>query len=136
LLIYADEQVDATFAANSGHPGAPMGMAPVAHVVWNKFMTFNPKNPDWVNRDRFVLSYVLPKVSDKSAQGVVPLAGDVMRETSGGSSWRKQTSISAGIWTAATLALSIPRSREIRCCFRLQVRATPLLGVALMGRLD
>lgn len=35
-----------------------MGMAPVAHVLFNKFMTFNPKNPDWVNRDRFVLSYV------------------------------------------------------------------------------
>ncbi|ORY19495.1 Transketolase, thiamine diphosphate binding domain-domain-containing protein [Clohesyomyces aquaticus] len=48
--------VDATFAANSGHPGAPMGMAPVAHVLFNKFMTFNPKNPDWLNRDRFVLS--------------------------------------------------------------------------------
>ncbi|KAF2646398.1 transketolase [Massarina eburnea CBS 473.64] len=48
--------VDATFAANSGHPGAPMGMAPVAHVLFNKFMTFNPKNPEWVNRDRFVLS--------------------------------------------------------------------------------
>ncbi|KAF1994903.1 transketolase [Amniculicola lignicola CBS 123094] len=48
--------VDATFAANSGHPGAPMGMAPVAHVLFRKFMTFNPKNPDWVNRDRFVLS--------------------------------------------------------------------------------
>ena len=36
-----------------------MGMAPVAHVLFNKFMTFNPKNPNWVNRDRFVLSYVL-----------------------------------------------------------------------------
>ncbi|KAM0424588.1 hypothetical protein ACHAPT_010114 [Fusarium lateritium] len=48
--------VDATFHSNSGHPGAPMGMAPVAHVLFNKFMTFNPKNPDWVNRDRFVLS--------------------------------------------------------------------------------
>ncbi|KAF2429709.1 transketolase [Tothia fuscella] len=48
--------VDATFAANSGHPGAPMGLAPAAHVLFNKFMTFNPKNPDWVNRDRFVLS--------------------------------------------------------------------------------
>jgi transketolase N-terminal domain/subunit len=56
-------QVDATFKANSGHPGAPMGMAPVAHVVWNKFMTFNPKNPEWINRDRFVLSYVLSQVS-------------------------------------------------------------------------
>ena len=35
-----------------------MGMAPVAHVLFNKFMSFNPQNPDWVNRDRFVLSYV------------------------------------------------------------------------------
>ncbi|KAL1885431.1 Transketolase [Paecilomyces lecythidis] len=48
--------VDATFKANSGHPGAPMGMAPVAHVLFNKFMTFNPQNPKWLNRDRFVLS--------------------------------------------------------------------------------
>ncbi|KAK5796393.1 hypothetical protein VI817_005678 [Penicillium citrinum] len=48
--------VDATSKANSGHPGAPMGMAPVSHVLFNKFMNFNPKNPDWVNRDRFVLS--------------------------------------------------------------------------------
>jgi len=37
-----------------------MGMAPVSHVLFNKFMTFNPKNPEWVNRDRFVLSYVFP----------------------------------------------------------------------------
>ncbi|KAJ5987376.1 hypothetical protein N7451_011741 [Penicillium sp. IBT 35674x] len=48
--------VDAASKANSGHPGAPMGMAPVAHVLFNKFMNFNPKNPDWANRDRFVLS--------------------------------------------------------------------------------
>jgi len=48
--------VDATYKANSGHPGAPMGMAPVAHILFNRFMTFNPKNPDWLNRDRFVLS--------------------------------------------------------------------------------
>ncbi|KAK6441685.1 Transketolase [Oleoguttula sp. CCFEE 5521] len=48
--------IDATIKSNSGHPGAPMGMAPVAHVLWKKFMTFNPKNPDWLNRDRFVLS--------------------------------------------------------------------------------
>ncbi|PKY08913.1 transketolase TktA [Aspergillus campestris IBT 28561] len=48
--------VDATFKANSGHPGAPMGMAPVAHVLFNKFMNFNPQNPGWANRDRFVLS--------------------------------------------------------------------------------
>ncbi|CAG7934090.1 unnamed protein product [Penicillium olsonii] len=48
--------VDATFNANSGHPGAPMGMAPAAHVPFNRFLSFNPRNPDWINRDRFVLS--------------------------------------------------------------------------------
>ncbi|RHZ60118.1 transketolase family protein [Aspergillus thermomutatus] len=48
--------VDATFHANSGHPGAPMGMAPAAHILFTRFMSFNPKNPHWVNRDRFVLS--------------------------------------------------------------------------------
>jgi transketolase len=47
---------DATANSKSGHPGAPMGMAPVAHVLFDKFMKFNPKNPDWLNRDRFVLS--------------------------------------------------------------------------------
>ncbi|RPB22676.1 putative transketolase TktA [Terfezia boudieri ATCC MYA-4762] len=48
--------IDATSKANSGHPGAPMGLAPVSHVLFNKHMTFNPANPKWVNRDRFVLS--------------------------------------------------------------------------------
>ncbi|QKX62226.1 uncharacterized protein TRUGW13939_09385 [Talaromyces rugulosus] len=48
--------IDATSKANSGHPGAPMGLAPAAHVLFNKFLNFNPKNPNWANRDRFVLS--------------------------------------------------------------------------------
>ncbi|MBN1778084.1 MAG: transketolase [Clostridiales bacterium] len=42
--------------ANSGHPGAPMGMAPMAYAVWAQAMNHNPANPNWVNRDRFVLS--------------------------------------------------------------------------------
>ncbi|MCK5129321.1 MAG: transketolase, partial [Clostridiales bacterium] len=42
--------------ANSGHPGLPMGSAAIAYSVWAKNMKHNPKNPDWVNRDRFVLS--------------------------------------------------------------------------------
>ena len=48
--------MDAVQKANSGHPGAPMGMADIAEVLWNDFLKFNPTNPDWVNRDRFVLS--------------------------------------------------------------------------------
>jgi transketolase len=48
--------VDAVQRANSGHPGMPMGMADVATVLFKKFLKFNPKNPNWLNRDRFVLS--------------------------------------------------------------------------------
>lgn len=47
---------DAVQKANSGHPGAPMGMAPMAYAVWMKAMKHNPKNPAWHDRDRFVLS--------------------------------------------------------------------------------
>lgn len=48
--------MDGVQAANSGHPGAPMGMADIAEVLWNDFLKHNPANPDWPNRDRFVLS--------------------------------------------------------------------------------
>lgn len=48
--------IDATLKAKSGHPGMPMGMADVATVLWTKFLKHNPKNPNWVNRDRFVIS--------------------------------------------------------------------------------
>jgi len=48
--------MDATQKANSGHPGAPMGMADIAEVLWNDFLKHNPANPKWVDRDRFVLS--------------------------------------------------------------------------------
>ena len=48
--------IDAVEKANSGHPGMPMGMANVATVLFKDFLKFNPKNPDWLNRDRFVLS--------------------------------------------------------------------------------
>jgi transketolase len=43
-------------AANSGHPGMPLGAAPMAHVIWSRFLNHNPHNPDWFNRDRFILS--------------------------------------------------------------------------------
>ena len=48
--------MDAVQAANSGHPGMPMGMADVATVLYSKFLKFDPKAPDWADRDRFVLS--------------------------------------------------------------------------------
>ena len=48
--------MDGVQKANSGHPGMPMGMAPAAYVLWTRVMKHNPKNPKWVNRDRFVLS--------------------------------------------------------------------------------
>ncbi|WP_299796111.1 transketolase [uncultured Shewanella sp.] len=48
--------MDAVQKANSGHPGAPMGMADIAEVLWNDFLKHNPNNPQWVDRDRFILS--------------------------------------------------------------------------------
>ncbi len=48
--------MDAVQQANSGHPGAPMGMADIAETLWNGFLKHNPSNPDWIDRDRFVLS--------------------------------------------------------------------------------
>jgi len=48
--------MDAVQKANSGHPGAPMGMADIAEVLWNDNMNHNPANPNWANRDRFILS--------------------------------------------------------------------------------
>ncbi|MBD2663729.1 transketolase [Richelia sinica FACHB-800] len=48
--------IDAVEKAKSGHPGLPMGAAPMAFVLWDRFMRINPKNPQWFNRDRFVLS--------------------------------------------------------------------------------
>lgn len=47
---------DAVQKANSGHPGTPMGLAPIGHLLWAETMNYNPKNPNWPNRDRFVLS--------------------------------------------------------------------------------
>ena len=47
---------DAVQKANSGHPGTPMALAPIGHVLWAKIMHYNPQNPEWANRDRFILS--------------------------------------------------------------------------------
>jgi transketolase len=48
--------VDAVELAHSGHPGLPLGAAPMAYVLWTKFLRHNPHNPSWPNRDRFLLS--------------------------------------------------------------------------------
>ena len=48
--------MDAVQAANCGHPGMPMGMADIAQVLWSKHLKFSPSNPNWFDRDRFVLS--------------------------------------------------------------------------------
>lgn len=48
--------VDQVEAAKSGHPGAPLGLAPAAHILWSRYLRFDPTAPDWINRDRFVLS--------------------------------------------------------------------------------
>ena len=50
LAIYAIQK------ANSGHPGTPMGAAPTAYTLWQRILRYDPEHPDWLNRDRFVLS--------------------------------------------------------------------------------
>ena len=53
--------MDAVEAAKSGHPGTPMAMAPVAYTLWQRFLRFDPADPIWPNRDRFVLSAATPR---------------------------------------------------------------------------
>ena len=48
--------MDAVEKANSGHPGMPLGMSDVITILYKYFLNFNPKNPEWINRDRFILS--------------------------------------------------------------------------------
>ena len=48
--------MDAVQQAESGHPGTPMALAPLAYVLWQRHLRYNPTNPDWLDRDRFVLS--------------------------------------------------------------------------------
>ena len=48
--------MDAVQKANSGHPGMPMGMAEIAVALWKNVLRFNPRNPEWLDRDRFILS--------------------------------------------------------------------------------
>src|SRR3954462_13745134 len=48
--------MDAVQQANSGHPGTPMALAPVAYIIWQRFLRFDPDDPIWPNRDRFILS--------------------------------------------------------------------------------
>jgi transketolase len=47
---------DAVQKANSGHPGTPMALAPLGHLLWSRFLNYNPQNPNWPGRDRFILS--------------------------------------------------------------------------------
>ncbi len=58
--------IDAVQKANSGHPGMPMGAAPIAYILWSRFLNHNPVNPGWFNRDRFVLSALLENQKEVS----------------------------------------------------------------------
>ena len=74
--------IDAVQAANSGHPGTPMALAPLVYTIWNRVMRFDPLDPIWPNRDRFVLSNghasmllwsVLHLTGSSSLYGLVPI---------------------------------------------------------------
>ena len=71
--------VDTVQRANSGHPGTPMGAAPMAYALWDRFLKHNPLDPDWPDRDRFILS-----PGHASAMLYAPSAPDRIRASSGG----------------------------------------------------
>jgi len=52
--------IDAVQAAKSGHPGTPMALAPLVYTIWNRVLRFDPEDPTWPNRDRFVFPTVMP----------------------------------------------------------------------------
>lgn len=98
--------IDAVNKSKSGHPGMPMGCAPMGFVLWNEVMKYNPKNPEWVNRDRFVLSaghgsmfqYAMLHLAGYDS---VSVSGRVAPITSGGSMQGARCNIQAqgvGCW--------------------------------------
>ena len=88
--------VDAIQKANSGHPGAPLGAAPVAYVLWDRFLKHNPGNPEWADRDRFILDIALPPnvtatVYVPSKKGSRVYEGDVAARNAEGVKYLKRT---------------------------------------------
>jgi transketolase len=119
--------MDAVQAANSGHPGTPMAMAPVAYCLWQQFLRFDPQDPVWRNRDRFVLSighasallYALLHLT-----GVRAVSKDY--ETLGEPSVRSMPCEHSASWTAAALATpSIAGHRASKQQLGRSVRALP-----------
>ena len=68
--------MDAVQAANSGHPGTAMALAPVAYTLWNDQLRFDPEDPIWPNRDRFVLSVACDVAAARSRQSPTASADD------------------------------------------------------------
>jgi transketolase len=79
--------IDAVQKANSGHPGAPMGLAPVAYCLWQEFLNYDPEDPTWLNRDRFILSnghasMLLYAMLHLAGVRLVDKSGEVQKELS------------------------------------------------------
>ena len=118
---------DGVQKANSGHPGMPMGCAPIAYILYTKFMKHNPVNPKWINRDRFVLSA-------GHSEGIYVVNFPASMDLFG--AWHV-TKIAfpfflsfflyrAALWhTSALLALPPPKARVSRGANRAHVRRHP-----------
>ena len=76
--------MDAVQRANSGHPGTPMAMAPVAYTVWQRFLRFDPADPIWPNRDRFVLTSLYERFSSRGEAEFINQVLSAMRYEFGG----------------------------------------------------
>jgi len=97
--------MDAVQAANSGHPGTPMAMAPVAYTLWQRFLRFDPELPIWANRDRFVLSAGHASTLLFALLQVVRMRTEILR--------RRAETLSGGETFMASLCLALQLSDEV-----------------------
>ncbi len=121
--------MDAVQAANSGHPGTPMALAPAAYVLWNEILRYDPAQPAWPNRDRFVLSC---GHASMLLYSVLHLAGVKQLDQEGRPTGElavslDSTSASSASWTAvapATPSTGIPAAWKPRPARSVRASAT------------
>ena len=129
--------MDAVQKANSGHPGTPMGLAPVGYTLWSRFLRYHPEHPDWPNRDRFVLSV---GHASMLLYSLLHLAGVVELDEHGRRSGNPATSLDA-IPQFRQMGSKPPGHPEYRMTTGVETTTGPLgqgcansVGMAMAGR--
>ena len=106
--------IDAVQAANSGHPGTPMALAPLVYTLWNRVLRFDPQDPIWPNRDRFVLSNGHASMLLWSVLHLTGVAGGERRLRDGSASRRSRSTTSAASASSTARRPGIPSTTGSR----------------------